>query len=590
MNLVSGRSVHSTANSEACFDLAEKWLKNCLSNHTSSCPYDAVTSLPTRVLDVGPDPDSNQVRAFETKGQKGSWVALSHCWGRIARFVTETATLQQRTEGIALSELPETFLDAVIITRKLGYRYLWIDSLCILQDSRQDWMVESRRMQEYYSGSVLTIASDLASGDHESFLDHRRSPTKWLKIPFSTKTTAKSSHVYIFRDVKAQGADLDPTPLNIRGWTLQEDILSPRTLHYTTAELVFECQRCRYAETDATPQGYTDSEAMGSIKRFFLKPESGLEDPLLLRYPHFMSYYEAMPRWYRLFENYCTRLLTFESDRLAAIAGLAKEFQRQTTISYKAGIWLDHCGLLWAVNGRGRMPTKYKAPSWSWAALDTNFYLGLDINPYFQVYAQTSWIEDKEDDFEAEILSCDVQTVNGDPFGEVISGQLRLRGYMLLLSKWRGTAPPYINTFRRPVVYHQRILTSTSKDGGIRWPMAADQLVLDFDKIFNNDERSNDEESNVSNELESEEPDEEGKIDAGVRLDDYPSGLILFQIKSLVTSGNPYERTAMSLCLLLAPQEQGRSEFEYCRVGTAQAPNINGLGRDSWVQREISIF
>ncbi|TVY46889.1 hypothetical protein LOCC1_G002188 [Lachnellula occidentalis] len=443
------------------------------------------------------DVDSQQVRLLETKGLEGVWVALSHCWGHTARYVTETTTLQQRTNGIALSELPKTFLDAVMITQRLGYRYLWIDSLCIIQDSNQDWLAESRRMQDYYSKSVLTIASDLASGDHESFLDNRRSPIVPLKIPFNAKDGTSSSHVYISHAVKTQGSEPPQTHLNVRGWTLQEDVLSPRTLHYTSAEVVFECQRSRFAETDVTPQGYTDSDAMSSIKRFFLKPESGFQDPLLLKYPHYMKYYQPIQRWYRLFEVYCTRLLTFESDRLAAIAGLAKEIQRQTTFSYKAGIWLEnmHHGLLWAVNGRGGTPDKFRAPSWSWAALDMNFYWGTSTNPDFQLYTQSLWNSDSHSGGVVEILDCDIQTGNGDPFGEVMNGQLRLRGLVLPLSEWRGTTSPYINTFWRPVLYHQ----CPSTTGGLRRPTAADQLVLDFDvtpevEIFITDESDDSEE------------------------------------------------------------------------------------------------
>lgn len=323
MNLVSGRSAQLTANSEACFEQSRRWLTNCLSNHRSSCPSESTPNMPTRVLDVGYDLDSSQVKVLETKSLRGTWVALSHCWGSTARFVLESTNIQQRTQDIALSELPKTFLDAVIITRKLGYRYLWIDSLCILQDSYEDWAYESRQMQDYYSKSVLTIASDLASGDHESFLDNQRSPLASLKIPFTDKNATSPSYVYISKEyTRPKSVESISTPLNVRGWTLQEDMLSPRTLHYTSPELLFECQRCRFSETDTTPQGYTDDEVMNSVKRFFLRPDAGLDDPILIKYPHLMEYYHPINRWYRLVEDYCSRFLTFESDRLAALAGL----------------------------------------------------------------------------------------------------------------------------------------------------------------------------------------------------------------------------------------------------------------------------
>jgi len=588
--VVSGRRAQLTANSEPCFKLATQWINNCLSEHSSSCPLDATTSLPTRVIDVGLDMDTPQVRVFETKGLQGTWVALSHCWGRLARLVTETSSLHDRTQGIALSELPKTFLDAIKITRKLGYRYLWIDSLCILQDSHQDWVDESSRMQDYYSKAILTIASDLATGDHESFLDNARPESTSISIPFNSKAAVTSlSHVCIYKDVKTPGTDPDVTPLSVRGWTLQEDILSPRSLHYTTLELIFECQRSRFVETDLTPQGYNDVDQMRSIKRFFLHPKSGFNNPLLLKYPAYEAYYQPISRWYRLFENYCTRLLTFESDRLAAIAGLAKEIQGQTNFLYKAGLWAEdiHTGLLWAVNGRGERAEKYRAPSWSWASLDIRFYWGTNINPNFELYMlMGNWDKDSNPEScrRAEMLECEVETVNGDPFGPVVGGWLRLRGYMLPLAKWRGSTEIYINVFWSSIRSHQR----GGSVGGVKGVKAADQLVCDFDSTPEEEEtfESGDD---VDSEEELNEEEKDGEVEW--RSDKYPPDVVLFQIQRHVRPGNELvEERAIFFCLLLEPTSQDSNSLDYRRVGIAEVPDINGLGRDGWEKREIIII
>jgi Heterokaryon incompatibility protein (HET) len=571
--------------------LATQWINNCLSDHSSSCPFDAMVSLPTRVIDVGLDLEAPQVRVFETKGLQGTWVALSHCWGRIARFVTEISNLHERTQGIALSDLPNTFLDAIKVTRKLGYRYLWIDSLCILQDSHQDWVDESSRMQDYYSKAILTIASDLATGDHESFLDNARPQSTSATIPFNTKVTATNlSHVYISKDVKTPGIDPDVTPLSVRGWTLQEDILSPRTLHYTTAELIFSCQQSRFVETDVTPQGYNDVDQMRSIKRFFLRPKSGLTDPLLLKYPAYEAYYQPISRWYRLFENYCSRLLTFEADRLAAIAGLAKEIQRQTDFEYKAGLWAEdiHTGLLWAVNGRGERPETYRAPSWSWASLDIRFYWGTNINPNFELYMLTgNW--DKDPDPEsgrrAEVLACEVETSNGDPFGPVVSGRLRIKGYLLPLAEWKGSTETYINVFWSSIRSHQR----GGSVGGIKGVQAADQLVCDFDLTPEDEDETSDSGDDVDRDEELSEEGNESEVEW--RSDKYPPDVVLFQIQRHVRPGNELvKERAIFFCLLLEPTAQDNNPLDYRRVGIAEVPDINGLGRDGWEKREIVII
>jgi hypothetical protein len=99
------------------------------------------------------------------KGEKGHYLALSHCWGPSVsgeRLITTKATLKSRLKSIPLSKMPSNFFDATIITRKLGYRYLWIDSLCIIQDSRGDWETESANMGNIYTNASLTLAAAAA--------------------------------------------------------------------------------------------------------------------------------------------------------------------------------------------------------------------------------------------------------------------------------------------------------------------------------------------------------------------------------------------------------------------------------------------
>jgi hypothetical protein len=149
-------------------------------------------------------------------------------------------------KSISLDDMPPTFRDAVIVTRRLGHRYLWIDSLCILQDSRQDWAEESVRMGDYYKYSILTIAVDIASGDHEGFLTTPRQHEKPVKIRVPGETSHK---VFVVEKDPTTVLKWD-TPLGRRAWALQEDLMSPRTLHYTLDQLVWQCQRQTYCESD----------------------------------------------------------------------------------------------------------------------------------------------------------------------------------------------------------------------------------------------------------------------------------------------------------------------------------------------------
>jgi hypothetical protein len=155
--MVSGRPLNLRHDSEETFALARSWIAHCLSKHCNTCPFTKDTLMPTRIIDLGPEEILNpnlKVTCQET----GLWVSLSHSWGADEawrqRYVTTSKSLEERKISIALSDLPPTFLDAMIVTKKLGYRFLWIDSLCILQDVHEDWVAEGHRMNEYYQNSV----------------------------------------------------------------------------------------------------------------------------------------------------------------------------------------------------------------------------------------------------------------------------------------------------------------------------------------------------------------------------------------------------------------------------------------------------
>jgi hypothetical protein len=139
------------------------WLKKCLEGH-EKCNNRPNAVLPTRVIDVGPaDGSSEPFILSPQEGTRGSWVALSHCWGGQIPQVTTALNISERENYLPLNSLPQTFIDAVWITRRLGFQYLWIDSLCILQDSISDWAHEASRMRNVYKGATVTISATMAS-------------------------------------------------------------------------------------------------------------------------------------------------------------------------------------------------------------------------------------------------------------------------------------------------------------------------------------------------------------------------------------------------------------------------------------------
>jgi hypothetical protein len=104
-----------------------------------------------------------------------------------SQYVTRVNNIEQKVQGIDFNCLPPTFRDAIIVTRQLKCQFLWIDSLCIIQDSHSDWVIESAKMQAYYQQAVVTLAADRAVGDHEGFLQDHLSLGNSYELPFVDK-------------------------------------------------------------------------------------------------------------------------------------------------------------------------------------------------------------------------------------------------------------------------------------------------------------------------------------------------------------------------------------------------------------------
>ena len=149
-----------------------RWLDQCKYHDECNREPDGI-SLPTRVVDVGGF-DGFELRLHETTGTAHMpYVALSHCWGSLKSCRLTSYNLQHYTKQILPSELPQTFKDAVRVTRLFGFRYLWIDSLCIIQDDRMDWEVESAKMSSIYNHAYLVVAASCAANAEAGFLHPR---------------------------------------------------------------------------------------------------------------------------------------------------------------------------------------------------------------------------------------------------------------------------------------------------------------------------------------------------------------------------------------------------------------------------------
>jgi len=463
------------SDSETAFRRLEAWIEDCSSNHPYCGKPADDPKLPTRVIDVAAS--DRQVVLFESRGARGKYVALSHTWGSFPRLTATRQTFEDLKAGVAVSFLPKTFFDAIRITRRLGVRYIWIDCLCILQDDAADWEREAAAMTHVYRNAYLTIAASASSGSHSGCFPHRKTdsyvPPGTRSLGYETRREASGpqsctveyelgsqpgqrNRIHMFEEwmpgskshepqktgIGFFGESFDPLsdePLSERGWTLQERLLSPRTIHYATDQMYFECESQLESE-----DGFKFPHTPWSLQFCVATQRIPFEDHGLRGGGvSFVPGKYGLDRgggrwnggWISLVENYSTRSLTVSNDKLSAIAGVARVIAEETGDRYFAGVWSRHLieDLYWRVYaqeelftpnaegvnnqpakgrliGKATRPAQYRGPTWSWASLD----------------GPVKFIPLSYSDLVARPRSCVVTPAGSDRFGRVSSARLEI--------------------------------------------------------------------------------------------------------------------------------------------------------------------
>lgn len=222
----------------------------CLKSH-GRCTKQISTKLPTRILDLGIEGMNLDIKLFEPSGASAPYACLSHCWGQNRSFCTKKVTLPSYLCKILWDSLPKTFQDTIYFTRKLGLRYLWIDSLCIIQDDLEDWRKESAKMASVYRNSYIMIAATKSADDSTGCFSDESSFGKDNQI---TMTWPEGENyqfyirekIYHFGSISSQSISL--FPLLTRGWVYQERLLASRVLHFGLKELLWDCNKMSTCE------------------------------------------------------------------------------------------------------------------------------------------------------------------------------------------------------------------------------------------------------------------------------------------------------------------------------------------------------
>ncbi|KAK8096054.1 hypothetical protein PG999_014076 [Apiospora kogelbergensis] len=395
-------------------DAAASFLAKCHETHEECSKKPAL--LPSRVIDT--ELSNDMVKLVEPRGESGIYACLSHCWGGEIILATTLQTIQTKRSGIPLGELPKTFLDAVKLVKHLGIRYIWIDSLCIVQDDADDWARESARMHAVYSNAYLTIAANHARKPSDGCF-HIRSPRPFCDVDLPRLRLQQS--LFATDELDWDKGNFLSEPLSKRGWALQERVLSQRTLLYNNRQIYYECSHglvgedgCRQRrmlcsrETLFGPKKDGSGQIQNTEPNTTDENKDGEEETAILEL------------WRSLVWRFGDRSLTKATDKLPATSGLSKLFEKHLQCHYVAGYWSNSLiqSISWRALGRAKAPGPYIGPSWSWVS-----YPGVAANG----------LDSGERDV-AHLLEWHVELKNqSNPYGEVDNAWLRIRGPVFLL-------------------------------------------------------------------------------------------------------------------------------------------------------------
>lgn len=427
----------STSTGDASvLDLARTWLQDCLETHPK-CRQQKNQFYPSRLIDLAPGFEIGRCRLIETSPKlRGGYLSLSHRWGPKTPRLT-VKSYQDFVAGVSWRSMPGVFRDACRVARILRIRYLWIDSICIFQDNKADVSDQLQQMQDIYSNAVCNLSALTASAE-SLFVSRTPLAIGSRNVPLSPLKHRVDTPVML-RDEDLWVMAVDISALAERGWVLQEQLLAQRTLYFSANQILWDCREGRCSETYpalcgavAPRSDHSNGSAAKSLYHYSpldeVRETIGEATSFIHRngthLPQNFGKEYLMSGWCKFVTQYSRKQLTFEEDRLPAISGIAKQFAQATQYNWAAGLWLEQMPeiLLWDTRSSvaASQQSRGRGPTWSWASLGRPCHFSPSI-------LQDPFVVSK-------VLGVKCKTVDGNPFGTVSEGTLRLLAPILELS------------------------------------------------------------------------------------------------------------------------------------------------------------
>lgn len=378
----------------------KKWLNQCKESH-QLCRGGEGMFMPRRALDLGLEGigDPGDPVLVDTDKQY-PYVALSYCWGSAKEkwVLTKKINIEQHRQSLPFSQLPATLRDAINLTKKLGFRFIWVDALCIIQDDYMDWVTEAATMGDVYYNASLVLAAN-TSGDCTLGLnqEHLFGSRAWQRsfVPFHwaeglnyvgpldpepSKSAVRSPRLSIklswppqkgvvcvrlsrwIGHTQLANSSLIP-PLDSRGWTFQETILARRVVRFSITEMAWHCAELERCECSFSDLGFDKAEIKSTSVPPLIQQYRTLHQVWrsTLAHERIASADDLYQVWKMLVQNYSTRYLTLREDKLIAISGVARRIEDALANcygiqekAYVAGVWKADLmeSLLWAAQSR----------------------------------------------------------------------------------------------------------------------------------------------------------------------------------------------------------------------------------------------
>ena len=426
------RPINTLPRSKESFDLARSWLRTCIMYHPK-CQRDIDLSdkfMPSRVMKLDATSGVLRIRLVESLPKPEPYATLSYCWGGDQELKTMRDSIESFKIDMPVHELPATIRDAAEVALQLNIPNIFVDAFCIIQDDPNDMAHQLAQMPTIYSESMVTIAGSRAKSFDQGFL-HEREPLPQFfergevyQLPFCSPTGEIGSAILLPIHL-----DSVTEPLEDRAWALQERLLSPRIIDYATHQTFWHCWCVNDVRDGWLEAGFMGRNFQAQVPSLFQKPIKSLAPPKE-RSPasisssslHESELGEILNSWNTVVRIYSARKLSFPADKLPAIAAAAARFAIVLDDQYRCGLWKSYLQyqILWYTDCKDEEQlcsrTAYKAPSWSWAAIDGPVMIEwVSWHSYFT--------------FCLEILECEVRLASDLlPYGAVESGFITAKG------------------------------------------------------------------------------------------------------------------------------------------------------------------